>query len=252
MEKYFDVNEQGYSVRCKLYCNETTGITRAVVFLHGFGGHKETKAAARFADRVLSKYKHVAVVAFDWPCHGMDARKKLLLSECDTYLTLVLAELRRRWGDGLTIHCYATSFGGYMAMKYIADHGNPFGRVALRCPALKMYESMVNTLMKHDDMALLEKGKEALIGFDRKVKITAQFLQELKENDVTGKEFFDVADDVLILHGTADEIVSFDVSRQFAEDNVIELIPVEGADHRFRDPNKMDYAISKIAEFFFQ
>ena len=45
-----------------------------------------------------------------------------------------------------------------------------------------------------------------------------------------------------ILHGTADEIVSFDVARQFAEDNVIEFVAVDGADHRFHDPKKMDAA----------
>ena len=55
---------------------------------------------------------------------------------------------------------------------------------------------------------------------------------------------------MLILHGTADTTVDIQDSQQFAEDNVIEFIPVEGADHPFRDPKLMDFAIHTIIEFF--
>ena len=47
-----------------------------------------------------------------------------------------------------------------------------------------------------------------------------------------------------------DEIVSFEVVQEFAENNIIEFIPVEGADHRFRNERKMETAIKSILDFY--
>ena len=96
MEKYFDINESGYSVRCKLYCGNVHDIKRAVIFGHGFGGHMDNKACEKFAHKLISKHKDFCVVAFNWPCHGDDARKNLTLNECDMYLTYVIEYVARR------------------------------------------------------------------------------------------------------------------------------------------------------------
>ena len=73
------------------------------------------------------------------------------------------------------------------------------------------------------------------------------------ENDITGLtclERHNITDELFILHGTKDEVVSFDAVKAFAEDNVIEFEPIENADHRFQSPEKMDLAIAKICAFF--
>ena len=41
-----------------------------------------------------------------------------------------------------------------------------------------------------------------------------------------------------------------DAVMAFAEQNLIELVPAEGADHRFLTPGAMDFAIRRILEFF--
>ena len=56
--------------------------------------------------------------------------------------------------------------------------------------------------------------------------------------------------DILILHGTKDEVVPFQAGRAFAENNLIEFIPVENADHRFQNPACMEAATKAILEFF--
>lgn len=248
MDKLFDINESGYSVRCKLYCSSVNAVRRAVIFGHGFGGHKDNRAAEKFAAKIISKHKDVGVVTFNWPCHGDDARKNLLLSECDTYLTLVIGYVRNRFHTE-EIYAYATSFGGYLFLKYIAEHGNPFRKVALRCPAIRMYQSITNRIMTKDDYDKIQKGKPVLVGFDRKIKIGKQFLDDLEQADITKNDYIDYADDILILHGTKDEVISFDDSAEFADRNVIEFVPVQNADHRFTDPKTMDLAIHTIIEF---
>jgi len=249
MQKYFDINESGYSVRCKLYCSSVNAVKRAVIFGHGFGGHKDNKAAEKFAAKIISKHRDIGVVTFNWPCHGDDARKNLLLSECDTYLTLVIDHVKK-WFDTDEIYGYATSFGGYLFLKYTAEHGNPFRKIALRCPSVNMYAAITNRLMTADDLEKIQKNKPVLVGFDRKVKISRQFLEDLKKSGISETDYMDYADDILILHGMKDEVIPFDDSAAFADRNVIEFIPVPNADHRFTDPKTMDLAIHEIIEFF--
>ena len=249
MERYFEVNEQGHNIRCKLYCQDIRSIRQVVIFCHGFGGHKDNNAAARFGEKLLAKHKKAALVTFDWPCHGDDVKKKLTLADCDTYLDLLISHVQQKFGTE-ELCAYATSFGGYLLLKYIAEHGSPFRKIVLRCPALNMYEAMTQTIMTAENLEKLQKGKEAAVGFDRKVMVGPQFLQELKETDIRTWEFIDWAEDILMIHGTADEIIPFAEAQTFSENQLIELIPAEGADHRFRNQVKMDLAIKQILEFF--
>ena len=248
MDKYFDINESGCSVRCKLYCEQPKALRHVVIFCHGFGGHKDNRAAERFARFAMAKYPGTAVLTFDWPCHGADGRKKLSLADCDAYLSLVIAYARERLG-AQDVSAYATSFGGYLLLKYLSEHGNPFRRVALRCPAVQMYDVLCRSIMTEENREKLARGKDVLVGFDRKIKLGADFLEELRREDITGRDFLPYADELLILHGTKDEIVPIEGVRAFAEQNVIEFIPVENADHRFMDPQIMEKAIVRIAEF---
>ena len=135
-------------------------------------------------------------------------------------------------------------------MKYIAEKGDPFIKLALRCPAVDMYDVLTGRIMSDDDLAAIKKNKPVLIDFDRKVKITKDFLAELKENDITVLDYKSIGDDIIIIHGTKDEIVPFDAAEKFAADNGIAFYPVDGADHRFSDPHKMDAAIDLILSSF--
>ena len=249
MEKTFSIHEAACNVSCLLYANGRAPYDRVIVYAHGFGGHKENAAARHFAEYVLSKHSAVAVLCFDWPCHGADVRRKLELTDCDAYLRAVTGYARDTLGAG-ALDLYATSFGAYLALKYIAAHGSPFEKLAMRCPAVNMYEVFTANIMTDENRALLDRGKDAMVGFDRKIRLSRAFLDELKAADITAVSFLDWADDMLILHGTKDEIVPIDAVRAFAEDNVIEFVPIANADHRFIDPLLMKEAIKQIAAFF--
>lgn len=249
MEKYITINQNGASIRSKLYCTDMKSIRSVIVFGHGFSGHKDTRAAEKMAARIQKRRPDAALITFDWPCHGEDASNKLRLSDCDKYLGQVIAYLNARFRPEALYAC-ATSFGGYLFLRYIAENGCPFRKVALRCPAVNMYDSMTARIMKDGDLDLIKKGKPALVGFDRKVKITRDFLSELKECDITQIDFSSFADDIAIIHGTKDEIIPYDISKAFAEKNGLHFFTVDAADHRFTDPAKMDEAIDLIRTFF--
>ena len=113
-----------------------------------------------------------------------------------------------------------------------------------------MYELLTSVVMTPADLEKLQKGKDALVGFDRKVPVGTAFLEELKGNDIRRLDYLDWAEDILILQGTADDTVSYEEVRNFAEEQLIEFVPVAGADHRFRNPQHMEQAIKKILEFY--
>lgn len=250
IKKYYNINAEGCSIRCKQYSNDARNIREIVLSLHGFGGHKEAMAVEHFAEKYLSKRKNAAVVIFDWPCHGEDGRKKLTLSDCDSYIRLTLEYLSKLY-EGVVFYNYSTSFGGYMVLRYIHEYGNPFRKIVLRCPAIELYELMITRLITPEKLEQLLAGKDVLIGFDREIKISKSFIDELKACNLTQLDFMDFADDILIIHGTKDEIVPFDSATKFADDNVIEFIPIEKADHRFMEPTLMNLAIAKSLNFMF-
>lgn len=249
MTRYLDINQPGYSIKCKIMGENIREIKKVILYAHGYGGHKDTKAAEHFADTALSKMKKTAVLVFDWPAHGTDVRKKLTLADCDTYLTIVLDYIREQLKVE-DICAYGTSFGGYLIFKYIHDHNmNPFRKVVLRCPAVSMYDIMLSRVVTDDNRAMLAKGKDILTGFDRKVMIDQSFLDELSRNDIRTWDFIDYADDIFIIHGTKDELVPLNEVKDFAENNVIEFIAVDGADHRFQNLDLLKLAHSHMVDF---
>lgn len=249
MEKYFEINKQGQNIRCKLYFDKASDIKKVILYGHGFAGHKDNGAAEKFAGRVLSKYKGIAVMTFNLPCHGDDIKKKIVLQDCMTYQQLVTAYIKEELAAE-EIYSYATSFGGYLVLKYIAEYGNPFAKIALRCPAVNMYDVLTKTIMKEDELDTILKGKKALVGFDRKIELTRQFLSDIENSDIQKTSYLACSDDILIIHGTDDEVVPFSAGQKFAEDNCIEFIPVEKADHRFQNPDCMELATKSVVRFF--
>ena len=249
MNKYIDVTGQGHIVRCKIYYNDLNTSNKAIIYNTGFAGHKDNNAAKVFSEKVLSKHKDLMVVVFNWPAHGDDIKKKFTLADCSTYIDLVVDELKTKFGIQ-ELYSYATSFGGYLVLKYISEHGNPFRKIALRCPAIDMFAVLKNAIMKEDEFDRIMKGKEVMVGFDRKIIVTRSLLDEMKENDIRERDYLDYADDILILHGTKDEVVPYNDSKEFSEKNVIEFITIENADHRFQNPQHMNLANKYVLQFF--
>ncbi|MGX8692600.1 MAG: alpha/beta hydrolase [Clostridia bacterium] len=248
LDRQFHINQNGCSICCLLYAPDNQIVERVVVYGHGFGGHKGTRAAQRFAEFVRTKQKGVAVLCFDWPCHGDDARKKLTLEDCSLYLDCVCDYVRTQF-PAAKLQAYATSFGGYLMLRYIATQGNPFDKLALRCPAIPMHEVLTGSIVSPEEKEKLDKGKDALVGFDRKIRISRGFLESLRRSDVREMDFTPWRDDILILHGTKDEIVPISGVEAFAQKNSILCFRIGNADHRFIDAGKMREAITLIADF---
>lgn len=249
MEKALSINQAGYSIRCTLYANDPRKIGTVVLYGQGFGGSRDSGPVRRFAAKLLSKHKDAALLSFDWPCHGDDARKSLLLSECDAYLDQVIAYVQKRY-QPRRLWAMATSFGGYIFLRRLAREGNPFQKLALRCPAVNFPDLLEQQVLTPLSLSKLEAGKSVLWGFERRMKLTGAFLKELRAGGVEQLDFSPFAPQLHILHGSKDKVIDPALTETFARRNGITYELIDGADHGFIDPQRLDLAIAAELAFF--
>ena len=264
MKKYFTLSGRDCKIRCKLYYTPGTITNRdpevpaaaaqlhhVILFCHGFAGHKDNAAAEKLAGRILEKHTDTALLIFNWPGHGDDEHDTLFLGDCDLYLSTVLDYIRTALKPELLDVC-ATSFGGYLVLKYISDHReSPFRRICLRCPAVVMEDILTKTILTPEELAVIDAGGSVPAGFDRKVLITGAFLESLRQADLVHRDLRPYSGRICIVQGTADEIVPCSAVHAFAKRNRLRLLSVESADHRFLDPAKMETVLNTFMEFLF-
>ena len=116
---------------------------------------------------------------------------------------------------------------------------------------MNLHEIFTGLYLTENDLDKLRRGKDAVVGFEKKFKINRQFLDSLAENDIMQYNFSAFADSMLIMHGTRDETVPIDAVRRFAEKNDLMLIEINGADHMFKDPARMSEYVNDTVDFIF-
>ena len=247
--KYFTVNSNGCSIRSKIYYTDLAGIRRVILGCHGFGGDKDNTASRKVAEKILPSHKQTALVTFDWPCHGEDARRSLCLADCGKYLATMLDYVRGTYSPD-SLCGFAVSFGAYLTLKYINENGNPCEKTVLRSPAVDMYNTLSANILGETEREALSKGRDVLAGFEKKVRISRGFWEELAANDIQERDYSAEKGKLLLLHGTADQIVPPPAVERFAERNSLDYIPFEGADHTFRNPVLMSEAMNYAEAFF--
>lgn len=250
MEKTFTINENRCSIICKLWCRDPDTVQRVVLCCHGFAGSMESSSTKKLAERIVSSFRDAAVLSFHWPCHGTDCSPKLTLPLCNLYLMTVISHIRETFPNA-EIFASGISFGGYLLLKYLHENENPFQAVALRSAAISIYQSMTERIMTTEDLAILKKKKTVSVGFAAKVKITADFLEELRNADPMLWDFRPFSEMLLLIHGTNDEIIPVETVRQFAEKNNLLLLLTDGADHRFSNPSQLSGAMDSMIDFLF-
>lgn len=247
-EKYFTITDGDDAIRCKSFSPISGKVRNVVIAGHGFAGHKESRAISTFANILLGSNPSCAVIAYDLPGHGEDQATPLRLFRCDRYITAIRKYIAQKYPDA-KVYYYGTSFGGYLPLKYVAEHGMSFEKVALRCPAVTMFETVDKKLISEDMRKSLQEKGFCLSGFDVLVRMDGEFLEELKNFSLEKHDYNGMAKKLLIIQGTEDELLDCDRIEAFAKKNGIRYFLSEGADHRFVDGEKMKDAIYKIIDF---
>ena len=246
MEKYFQLNENSLCVNCKLYAASQT-IKRIILFGHGFSGNKDNRTARVLYDTISRFDETSAMLTLDFPAHGDDTSEALTVERCLQYISTALNFIRAELKPN-GIYGGGVSFGGYLMLRYIAEHGNPFQKLVLRSPAVNMYHVLTKQLMSSEEVSRCLAGGVVMVGSSNKVAVKRELIASLAKSDILEYSFKPFASDIFIVHGADDAIVCFENVKQFAEINGISYTAVEAAGHHFSDPEKLNKAIGLMAE----
>lgn len=218
-----------HAIECTRF-NAPTPSSETVIAIHGFAGTRKSKTILNLAEK-LNK-SGIEVVSFDLPGHGnseLDG-SQLTVSNCLDDIETVYNHITALSSDK-PISIFATSFGAYLALLYTDRSRHKFKNIVLRCPAIDMYSCM-STLLNNNPN---EITYPVTLGYNRKIDIYKEFIEELKENNV----FEEIAlnkNNITIIHGVDDSIAPIEMSRKAAEINKnIKLIEIPNCEHVLRD-----------------
>ena len=119
-------------------------------------------------------------------------------------------------------------------------------KIVLRSPAVKMADTFLSPIcnLTVDELKAAEKVE---CGFERRMKLGYDFWEDLSQHSIDGVEF---ENKCLMIYGDRDDVVKPSDMAEFAavRDNVDVLI-IEGADHRFKKKGQLEAVIAASAEF---
>ncbi|MBE6037510.1 MAG: alpha/beta hydrolase [Clostridiales bacterium] len=231
-----------------------------ILVVHGLGSSKESDIALRLYQSFPAA--GVGVCSFDYPGHGNSPSDDYLVKNCLSDLADVDAYVRKL-APHAEVAYFGSSFGVYSSLLYLKDkiaedrkEGRDVTyRVFSRSGAVSMPDLMEKSTADQTD-ALQKDGWFWLNwGFARSVKITAEYLQELKENDLfqiyaAGEDSLAKNLHMVMVHGEADDLIPVEGALDFAELVDADITVVPGGDHRLSIPGGPQLVVEKAKNFF--
>jgi len=205
------------------------------VFLHGLNSNRRGEKALHFARQIARRGD--AFASLDMTGHGDSEGDLLELS-----LTRNVADLERgldyvesSHGPFSAVHLIGSSMGGLTALWFTAERPGVIRRNIVIAPAFEMASRMLLSLgrqrarqWRQDRVLHIDTGYAA---FD----LDYRFVEDESRYPVMSL-VRKLSTPSLILHGSDDEVVPCQLSRQFAQKlEHVELVELAGGDHRLTD-----------------
>jgi len=208
----------------------------AFVLAHGITVDRDEGGFYSKLARLLS-YKGILSLRFDFRGHGESACKS-----SDMTISGEIKDLRAAVNHINDNYCnrvgiIATSFGASIAILLAAKNQTLFKRMALLCPVLDYHRTFLKPETEWAQEYFypeaikkwFDNGQLNLSGFMLGSKLADDMRKYHPE-----KELRSLNMPILIIHGTADSMVPYDVSKSSVlSSNNIKFVPIKGADHGF-------------------
>lgn len=216
-----------------------------ILALHGFCGDMESSVIARLAKQMTAH--GFAVVAFNFPGHGSSgAHEYFSVHNCRRDMIEVMRYADSCYDVTCPSAIFATSFGGYITLLNM-DEIPQEAAIVLRAPAVNMKRSFEKFT---DDMEAFRRTGWQVMGFDRKIRVSYSFYNELDKNFILNR---DLKRKMLIIHGDSDDIVLPEDMQLFCSNNPkAELDIIIGADHRFKGNGYLRQIIDMAEEYILE
>lgn len=223
------------------------GQKAVILCLHGLAGDKNSSVISRLSQ--VMEEEGIGTFTFDWPAHGdnREPSRSFTTEICLEYIETAAAYLKERCGS-IPLYCFATSFGGYMAVLYHLSHPDTFDKIFLRSPALNIGETITG-FMNEEQLRRFLEGSALDFGFEKPLLLTKAVYEDVKNHDVFSRTPR-YPEKIFIMHGKLDDVVPVEDSKAYSEKNGIGLYILEGADHRYKNPGDLDMIMEQARKWF--
>lgn len=240
--KEFDLITERYLIPCKSFM-PNAAIKKVVIGVHGFAGDKDSSVLSALAEELV--LNESGLICFDFPAHGKsEAEDNLLRVENCIQDLLNVADYVREKYPQKEYGLFATSFGGYITL--LCSDKLPKFKIVLRAPAVTIANSFVEKIIPVSKLEFIN-NKGALCGFERKMYVSVDFYEDLLNYKIQIPQ-----EEILVIHGTEDDIVPFTDVKNIADKHPnIKLIPIIGADHRFKKEGELEQIIENTMNWYF-
>lgn len=241
--KCFDIMGEKYNISCIAYEPFERGAEFAVLCIHGFGGDKKSSAIKLLGEKITEAGG--AVISFDLASHGdSEADEKMLTMEnCISDTKTVYAYAENKYGR---TDLFATSFGAFILINMLKTLDIKGSKAVLRSPAVRMADTFLSPIcnLTIDE---LEMAGTVECGFERRMDLGYSFWQDLTRHSIVDATF---ENKCLMIYGDCDDVVKPSDMETFARGREnIDVLVIEGADHRFKKKGQLEAVIAASAEF---
>lgn len=201
MKNYNILSKNGYKISCGINIPEEP--QQVLLALHGFTGNKQGDTYTEIS-KSLEK-KGFATVSFNFIGHGdsevnpEELRMENVLDDIEDVVSWIVQKYPK-----FTLDLFATSFGAYSALLYLAKREDVFRHVILRAPAVNMDRIMEK--LKEVKIDNLKPGDKVYFKKSTNTFLSYDFLADLKENNVF-ELYKDKKRDLFIIYGGEDSLV---------------------------------------------
>ncbi len=177
-----------------------------VVYLHGFASSPQSTKAQFFARKFAE-----ASVAFEAPALDQGNFEKLTISG---QMQVVESAVSRAAPSGEALVLMGSSLGGYLAALYAEQNPQRAARLILIAPAFQFVERWETRVSASELEQWKHKGWASVYHYGAKAeqRLGYQFLEDASKYPAVP----DFHQRALILHGTEDPVVPYQVSYDFA------------------------------------
>ena len=232
-----NIQSRGYEIELKkieykVYNlnQEKAKVKKILLACHGFDSSKNGSSIRKIAEG-FSKIK-MPIISFDWAGHG-DNSDELTIENCISIFKTIEKQIIEEYPNA-QIYLYGSSFGAYMILllysKGLIDNKYPY--CFFKSPAIKMDEIFKEKLLEEDFEEFKKRGY-TIKNRNKKMTIPYKFYEELCENKIKLENIKDKIPNIIIFHGTDDDIASIEETKMLIRDN-IKLIEISGAPHSFK------------------
>lgn len=264
----------GYDIPVRYILNGDEEVV--VVMAHGFGSGKASPTVTLLMDNLpqsadksrtqsadKSRMQKIGVVAFDFPAHGESPvdGTHLRIENCINDLISAVA-FAKAAAPAARIINFGSSFGAYITMLYITrlntsrDAAGSLAETTVQPYVVKAFLRSAAVNMPElfekpapDDAEQLARDGYVIMDYEpRNLKITSEFIADLQANNLF-KCFVKGDAQLKMIHGTADEDIDYAKAVAFAYQYDIELISVQGGDHRLSIPGAPEKVVEEVLKF---